>query len=270
MSPLNVKLILHRYMKRDNDGFYRLFYHGYTREHFLYSPCPKCDHKTILLAKNVRSLHLDFGDSYHCIMPIIEQTCSIAIREMPLERLVVTISNIWSYQTCRYLSRLIWKVNNATQETGRLLSVSSKAFSPGPTWADFGSESWFWQTTGGRKVMTWVDDWNKKRADDAAAIERLYGKSKAVTTSGYVIFIDSDTEDADATAADATDTDTADADAADADVADVDTADGETEDVSAADANSADGEAENAPLGDDFSDLSDPDESLFPEWIPTP
>jgi hypothetical protein len=142
-----------------------------------------CDYKTILLAKNVRSLHLDFGDSYHCVMHTIERTCKVAIENMQLQRLELTVSNIWSWDNHWWLGQVIHRVNDATKETGRLLSVSSKPFSAGSYTAGFASETWFWNTTQGGEPLQWVDDWAKKRADDAAKMKALYDRRKPGVTA---------------------------------------------------------------------------------------
>jgi hypothetical protein len=127
----------------------------------------------------VRKLHLDFGDSYHCIMGSIEAICRLAIEEMSrLERLVLTLSNIRCIHSDGYMACLVNKINESTRETGRLLSVGSKAFSTGPHAEDFATESWFWQTTRPRSHLAWVDNWAEKCAADDAAAEALFGQRR--------------------------------------------------------------------------------------------
>jgi hypothetical protein len=175
-SPLNFLLNPYRYMKSDNRGFSFLFVHHTPRASYPFSPCTRCDFQTITLAKNVHKLHLDFGDSYHCIMGSIEAICRLAIEEMShLERLVLTLSNIRCIHSDGYMAWLINKINESTRETGRLLSVGSKAFSTGPHAEDFAAESWFWQTT---RPRSHLDDWAEKCAADAAAAEALFGQRR--------------------------------------------------------------------------------------------
>jgi len=177
--PLKFILTLHRYMRPDDRGFYFLFVHRKPNVSYPFSPCTRCDFRTISLAKNVRKLHLDFGDSYHCIMGSIQAICRLAIEEMRyLERLVLTLSNIRCIHSNGDMARLINKINDATRETGRLLSVSSEVFSTGLHEKGFASESWFWQTTEPRSHLVWVDDWAKKIASDAAAAEARFGQRR--------------------------------------------------------------------------------------------
>jgi hypothetical protein len=170
-------------MKPGRMGFHRAFSHGPEQGSYYYSPCPMCDYKTILLAKNVRSLHLGFGDSYRCVMHIIERTCKVAIENMQLQRLELTVSNIWRWDNYWWLGQVIHRINDATKETGRLLSVSSESFSAGSYTAGFASETWFWNATEGGEPLQWVDDWAKKCAYDAAKMKALYDKRKPGATA---------------------------------------------------------------------------------------
>lgn len=177
-SPLNFLLKPHRYMR----SFHFVHHTPNGNIPFSFSPCAWCDFTTIQLAKNVRKLHLDFGDSYHCIMGYIEQICRLAIEEMHhLELLVLTLSNLRCFHSEGYAAILINKINEATRETGRLLSVGTKAFSTGPDEEGFASESWFWQSTEGRGHLCWVDDWAKQIAENEAAAEALFGKRRLTT-----------------------------------------------------------------------------------------
>jgi hypothetical protein len=74
------------------------------------------------------------------------------------------------------MQRLINKINDSTRETGRLLSVGTRAFSTGPNMEDFASESWFWQASQPRRTLTWMDTWALRCAVDAAAAEALFGR----------------------------------------------------------------------------------------------
>ena len=163
-------------MRPDSRGLYFHFVHRHPEVSYPFSPCTRCDFRTILLAKNVRNLHLDFGDSYHCIMGSIEAICRLAIEEMHhLKRLVLTLSNIRCIHSDGIMARLIDTISDATRETGRLLSIGSKAISTGPHEDDYASESWFWQATEPRSHLTWVDDWALQDAADAAAAAALFG-----------------------------------------------------------------------------------------------
>ena len=185
-APLNFLLNPHRYMGPNHRGDPFLFVH-HTPDGTIpcpFSPCTRCDFRTISLAKMVRKLHLDFGDSCHCIIDSIEGICRLAIEEMHhLERLVLTLSNLRCIHSDGYVTFLINKINEATKETGRLLSVGSKAFSNSPDHEDFASESWFWQTTEPRSHLCWVDNWVKKIAEDEAAAEALFGKRRLTAAS---------------------------------------------------------------------------------------
>jgi hypothetical protein len=166
-------------MRPDDRGFYFHFVHRTPVASYPFSPCTRCDFYTIKLAENVRKLHLDFGDSSHCIIDSIEAICRLAVEDMlQLEHLVLTLSNIQCVDSAGNMARLIEKINYSTDETGRLLSVSSKAFCAGPYVADYASESWFWQATEPRGHLAWVDDWTKKIAADAAAAEALFGQRR--------------------------------------------------------------------------------------------
>jgi hypothetical protein len=180
-APLNFLLNPHRYMRPNHRDDSFLFVH-HTPDGIIscpFSPCTWCDFRTISLARNVRKLHLEFGDLHHCTMGPIEGICRLAIEEMHhLECLVLTLSNYWCIYGDGYAAVLTNKINEATQETGRLLLVNSKAFSNGPDHEDSASESRFWQTTEPRSHLCWVDDWAKKIAEDEAAAEALFGKRR--------------------------------------------------------------------------------------------
>jgi len=177
-SHLSFLLKPRRYMK----AFHFLHHTPNGDIPFCFRPCAWCDFTTIRLAKNVRKLHLDFGDSYHCIMAYVEQICRYAIEEMHhLDGLVLTISNLRCIHSEGHAATLISRINEATRETGRLLSVGTKAFSIRPDHEDFALESWFWKTTDGRQHLCWVDDWAKQIAANEAAAEALFGKHRLTT-----------------------------------------------------------------------------------------